>query len=159
MPWSCIAQRHHVYTLFLPLPCLGQYLVSTSLACHVYFMLYSILFLRCFFFCLNFIFLFILYPSCIIILVHIFIYFPPSSWSICLFVTKGGEYRHFYMTLVLFPRERSSIYCTHSEGEKFLKGDAYTKGEKTSFYKKTMFCFVFHYVCFLVFFNGALSYV
>ena len=37
----------------------------------------------------------------------------------------------------------------HSQGEKFHRGDAYIKGEKTTFYKKTLFCFVFQYVCFL----------
>ena len=43
------------HTPLLPLPCLGQYLVFTSLVCHIYFMLCSILFLRYFVFCLNFI--------------------------------------------------------------------------------------------------------
>ena len=45
---SCIALRHHMYAPLLPLPCLGLYLVSSSLACHIYLMLYSIVFLRCF---------------------------------------------------------------------------------------------------------------
>ena len=85
---SCIAHNHLLHTPLLPLPCLGLYLVSSSLACHVYFILCNIVFLRCFVFCLSFIFSFILYPSCIFILVHIFFSFPRSFWSLCLFVSK-----------------------------------------------------------------------
>ena len=69
-----------IYNMFLmSISCLGLYLVPSFLACHVYFMLCNILFLRCFIFCLSFIFSFILHPSCIITLVHIFFSFPPSS--------------------------------------------------------------------------------
>ena len=85
---SCIAHNHLLHTPLLPLPCLGLYLVSSSLACHVYFILCNIMFLRCFVFCLSFIFSFILYPSCIFILVHIFFSFPRSFWPLCLFVSK-----------------------------------------------------------------------
>ena len=85
---SCIAHNHLLHTPLLPLPCLGLYLVSSSLACHVYFILCNIVFLRCFVFCLSFIFSFILYPSCIFILVHIFFSFPRSFWPLCLFVSK-----------------------------------------------------------------------
>ena len=58
--FSCIAHSHLMHTPLLPLPCLGLYLVSSSLACHVYFILCSIVFLSCFVFCLTFIFSFIL---------------------------------------------------------------------------------------------------
>ena len=44
----------------------------------------------------------------------------------------------------------SNDSCAHSQGGKFHRGDANIKGEKTHFYKKTLFCFVFQYVCFLV---------
>ena len=61
-------------------------------------------------FCLLFelYFSFILHPSCIITLVHIFFSFPPSFLSICLFVTKRG-------------RVLSFLYdsCAHSQEEKF----------------------------------------
>ena len=85
---SCIAHNHLLHTPLLPLPCLGLYLVSSSLACHVYFILCNIVFLRCSVFCLSFIFSFILYPSCIFILVPIFFSFPRSFWPLCLFVSK-----------------------------------------------------------------------
>ena len=112
--------------------CLGLYFVSSSLACHVYFMLCSIFF-RCFVFWLSFIFSFILYPSCIIILVHIFFSFPHFSWSLCLFVSKRGR---VYWKVLSFLYDSWS----HSQGEKLyflctfvgresLRGDAYTMGE------------------------------
>ena len=137
--------------------CLGLYLVSSSLACHVFFMLCNILFLRCFIFCLSFIFPFILYPSYILSLfISSFLSFIPLdsfvySWQ------KGGEYtkeytgvyRYFYMTLVHILRERNSISCTFI-GEENHRGDAYTKGENTSLYEKTLFCFVLLYACFLI---------
>ena len=44
---SCIAHSYLLYTHLLPLSCLSLYLVPSSLACHVYFMFCSILFLRC----------------------------------------------------------------------------------------------------------------
>ena len=115
MPWSCFALRHHVYTPLLPLPCLSLYLISSSLACYVYFMLCSI-FLRCFVFCLSFIFSFILYPSCIIILVHIFFSFPHFSWPICLFLTKRGRvFQKVYQKVLSFLYDS----CAHSQWEKF----------------------------------------
>ena len=91
-------------------------------------------------------------------LAHIFFSFPPSTWLFCLFVTKRGEYtglyRHFYMTHVHTLRGSNSISCTFGRGESH-RGDAYTKGDKTFFYEKTLFYFM------LVFslFYGALSYV
>ena len=136
---------------------LGLYFISSSLTCHVYFMLYSIVSLKCFIFCLSFIFSFILYPSCIFILVHIFFSFPRSFWPLCLFVSKRER---------VHQRVLSFLYdsCAHSKGEKFyflctflggerLSKDAYTKGEKTFIIKKTMFC-LFSWLLY-----GALSYV
>ena len=107
--------------------------------------------------CLSFIFSFILHPSCIIFYpCHIFFYFPPSSWFICLFMTKRGSvyFRHFYMNLVHILRGRNSTLCTFVGGE-IHRGYAYIKGEKTFFYEKTLFylmlvflgvlwCFVFY---------------
>ena len=55
------------------------------------------------------------------------------------------------MTHVHILRGRNFISCTFVGGESY-KGYVYIKGEKTYFYKKTMFYFVFHYVCFLVFY-------
>ena len=128
------------------MPCLGLYFVPSSLACHVYLMLYSIMSLRCFIFCLSFIFSYILHPpppSCIIFYSCSFSLLPFDSfvysWQ------KGGEYtgvfRHFYMTYVHILRGRNSTSCTFVEGES-CRGDAYTKGEKTFFYEKTLFCLV-----------------
>ena len=71
---------------------------------------------------------------------------------------KGGEYtglyHHFYMTHVHTLRGRNSSSCAFVGGESH-GGDAYTKGEKTFFYKETLFYLM------LVFslLYGALSYV
>ena len=54
-----------------------------------------------------------------------------------------------YIWLVHILRRRNSTSCTFVGGESH-KGDAYTKGEKTSFFEKTLFCFVFLYACFLI---------
>ena len=82
-------------------------------------------------------------------LVHIFFSFLPSSYFICLFVTKGGDYTdmycHFYMTHVHNLRGRNSTSWTFVEGESH-RGDAYIKGEKTSFWENL----VLLYSCFLV---------
>ena len=73
---------------------------------------------------------------------------------------KGGEYtreytglyRHFYMTHVHTLKENNSTSCTFVGGES-CRGDAYTKGEKTFFYEKTLFYFmlVFLFYFMLVF--------
>ena len=84
---SCIAHNHLLHTPLLPLPCLALVYILFPHPWHVMFILY-IVFLRCFVFCLSFIFSFILYPLCIFILVHIFFSFPRSFWSLCLFVSK-----------------------------------------------------------------------
>ena len=137
-------------------PChaIGLHLVASSLAFHVYFMLCSIVSLRCFIFCLNFIFSFILHPSCIIpLLISSFLSILPFdsfvySWQ------KGGEYtgvfRHLHMTHVHILRGRNSISYTFVRGESH-KGDTYTKGEKTYFLENlVLFCFVLYYAFFLI---------
>ena len=141
----------------MTITCLGLYLVPSSLACHVLFMVYSILFLRCFIFYLSFIFLFILNPSCILSLfISSVLYLIPLA-SFVSSRQKGGEYtgvytevyRHFYITHVHTLRGRNFISCTFVRGES-RRGDAYTKREKTFFYEKTLFLFVFLYICFLI---------
>ena len=98
--FSCIAHSHLMHTPLLPLPCLGLYLVFSFLECHVYFMFCSILFLRCFAFCLSI----ISHSSC------------TSHASLSLFISsylslillgsfvyscqKGGEYTREYRHLV-----------------------------------------------------------
>ena len=59
-------------------------------------------------------------------------------------------FRHFYMTHVHILRGRNSTSCIFVGGES-LRQDAYTK-EEDIFYKKTLFCFILLYVCFLVIF-------
>ena len=58
-------------------------------------------------------------------------------------------FRHFYMAHVHILKGRNFISCTFI-GEENHRGDAYTKGENTSLYEKTLFCFVLLYACFLV---------
>ena len=55
-------------------------------------------------------------------------------------------YHHFYMTHVHILKGRNSTLCTFVGGESH-KEDACTKGEKTSFLRKS--CFVLFYACFL----------
>ena len=132
--------------------CLCHAFVPSSLACHVYFMLCSIfLFLFLFFvffvfvLCLNFIFSFILHPSCFIpLLISSFLSLFPLDWFVYSW-QKGGEFtrkftgvfRRSYMTHVHILRGRNSTSCTFVGGEihrgEIRRGDAYTKGEKTFF--------------------------
>ena len=118
--------------------CLGLYHVPSSLACHVYFMLYSIFFKDVFVFHLSFIFSFILHPSCIL---SLFISYLLSLLPLDSFVYSWqkvreyiGEYTgvfcHFYMTHVHILKGRYSTSCTFV-GEENHRGDVYTKGEKT----------------------------
>ena len=119
--------------------CLGLYHVPSSLICFVYFMLCSIVSLKCFIFHLSFIFSFILHPSCIIFYPYSYILFFPSFLFIHLSIhdKKGGEYTkvyievfcHFYMTHVHILRWRNSTSCTFIEGESHM-GDAYIKGRR-----------------------------
>ena len=61
------------------------------------------------------------------------------------------------MTHVHIHRGRNSTSCTFLGGESH-RGDAYTKGENTSFYEKTLFC-LFYFILVFSLLNGALSYV
>ena len=97
-----------------------------------------------FVFDLSFIFSFILYPSCIIIIVCSFITCLGFSLTLCLFLTKRGrvysrkytsEHCHFYITLVHIRK-----------GRDYHKGNAYTKGDNTLLIRKLCF------VCFLIYF-------
>ena len=143
--------------------CLGLYFVASSLACHVLYALQHF-FKDVFIFLLSFIFSFMLHPSCIIFYPCSYLLFFPSFLLIVLSIRdkKGGEYTgeytglycHFYMTYVHALRGSNFTSCTFVGGESH-RGDAYTKGDKTFFYEKTLFYFM------LVFslFYGALSYV
>ena len=46
----------------------------------------------------------------------------------------------------------------HSQGEKFHREDAYTKGEKTFLFKKTLFCLPYNMLVFSLLYS-ALNYV
>ena len=69
---------------------------------------------------------------------HIFFSFLPSSWFICLFMTKRGRvYWSLPECIVIF----IWLMCTFLRGKNH-KGDAYTKGEKIFFMRKPYFvCF------------------
>ena len=131
MHWSCIAHSHLLHTPLLPLSCIGLYLVSSSQ--HVIFTLCYVAF--CFVLGLSFIFSFISHPSCIIIIVRIFISCPCFSLTLCLFLTKRGRvYSREYTEegSCAYPQgEKFYFLCTFVGGEIFFRGDAYTKREKT----------------------------
>ena len=138
--------------------------IPSFLACHVYFMLCSIL---CF--CLSFEFHFLIHLASLMHhLLPLFIYSFLSLLTLDSFVyswQKGGEctgeytgvFHHFYMTHVHILRGRNSTLCTFVEGESHWE-NAYTKGEKTSFYEKTLFCLFYFMLIFLLLY-GALSYI
>ena len=151
----------------MSISCLGLYHVSSSLACCVYFMLCSIVSLKCFIFLLSFIFSFILHPSCIIFYPYSYPFFFFSSFlliHLSIHNKKGREYtkvytkmfRHFYMTHVHILKGRNSTSCTFIGGESH-RGDAYTKGEKTFFMRKPCFVLFYLMLVFLLIY-GALSY-
>ena len=145
MLWSCIAHctlpplAHTFSTLVMhwSIPCFF------ILAYHVYLMLCNILF--CLLFELHF--SFILHPSCIFILVHIFISCPRFSLILFLFVLKKGESillssipKSFVISIWLLCTFLGGeiLFLVHicrgrdiPWGEIFHGGDAYTKGEKT----------------------------
>ena len=82
-------------------------------------------------------------------LVHILFSFPPSSWFICLFVTKRGR---------VYRCVSSFIYdsCTFV-GRENHRGYAYTKGEKT--FLLCLFFFFFFYaalICFVALITSCL---
>ena len=151
MHWSCIALSHLLHTPLLPLSCIGLDLTVSSQ--HVMLTLY---FVACYFVLgLNFIFSFILHPSCIISIVHTFISCPRFFLTLCLFLTKRGRvyYRecfgvfcHFYMTLVHILRGRNSISHMHiCRGRDIPQGRCiYQGGEDIVLTRKLC------YVCFLV---------
>ena len=118
--FPCIGHASHIATscTHLYYPCHALVYTLFMLACHVYLMLCSTLFVLG----LSFIFSFILHPSCIIIIVCTFISCPRFSLTLCLFVTKRREYTlesipksfcHFYMALVHILRRRNSISRAH----------------------------------------------
>ena len=80
-------------------------------------------------------------------LVHIFFSFPPSSWFICLFVTKRGR---------VYRCVSSFIYdsCTFV-GEENHRGDVYTKGEKT--FLLCLLCLFFFFFFMLLWYALLLS--
>ena len=111
-----------------------------SLACHVYFILCITLF--------EIHFLFILYPSCILILVHIFfislILLDPFFYS----CQKGREYNRESIGLMHIRKGRNSIEEMHI-----------LRGRRHLFMRKH--CFVLFYIMFVYFFfflYGALSF-
>ena len=65
----------------------------------------------------------------------------------------SGVYRHFYMTQEHILRGRYSILCTFVGGESHRE-DAYTKGEKTFHFKKTLICLFWSLFGFFFFFFG-----
>ena len=100
-------QSSHAHTFAtLVMPWSISYFLILSMLCLLYVLQNFVFKVFCLLFELYF--SFILHPSCIITLVHIFFSFPPSFLSICLFVTKRG-------------RVLSFLYdsCAHSQEEKF----------------------------------------
>ena len=98
---------------------------------------------------LNFIFSFVLNPSCIIpLLISFFLSFLPLDWFVYLWQKGGGYtreytdvYHHVFMTHVHILWGRNSTSCTFVRGESH-KGYAYTKGEKTFFWENLILsCF------------------
>ena len=161
--WSCIAHSHLMHKPLLPLLGLGLYLVSSSLTCHVYFILCSILFLRCFAFCFHFI-----SNSCCTIHASLslfffsFISFPHSSWPFCLFMSKRveyiGEYTRESIGLMRIHRGRNSIGKMH-----ILGGRRHIFIRKPFFFTLCLFsCFLydalsyFQFLCFVVLITSCL---
>ena len=108
------------------------------------------------FFVLSFIFSFILHPTCIL---SLFISSFLSLFPLDSFVyswQKGGEYtreytrvyHHFYMTHEHIFTESYSISCIFV-GVESHRGDAYTKGEKSFLFKKTLVCLFYSLFVFL----------
>ena len=136
---------------------IGLYFVPSSLACHVYFMLHSIF--RCF--CLLFELHFLIHLAPLIyhllpLFISSFLSLIPLDSFVYSLQKEGeytreyiGVYHHFYITHLHILRGGYSILCTFVGGESH-RGDAYTKGEKTFFYEKTLFCLVLPYACFLI---------
>ena len=131
----------------MSLSCLRLYLVPLSLACHV---LYALSY-----FCASFSLSSYTPHASSFIFVHIFFFFSliPLDSFVYSWQKRGGytweytgEYRHFYMTHMHILRGENSTSCTFVRGES-LRGDAYTKGEKTFFLRKP--CFICFTLCLL----------
>ena len=115
---SPLAHTFVTFVMYWSIPCFF------ILACHIYLMLCSILF--CLLFELHF--SFILHPSCIILLVHVFISCPIFSLTpLSIGVKKGKSilksFCHFFMALVHILRGRNYFSCTHLQGEKYSIGE------------------------------------
>ena len=116
MHWSCIAHSHLLHTPLLPLSCLGLYLVSSSLACHV--LLYALLLCVFKVFCLLFELLFLINLAP---LMHHYPYsyflFFPSFLLIHLSIRdkKGESILESVMECIVISYDS----CAHSQEEKF----------------------------------------
>ena len=112
---------------------------------HVMFTLCFVAFFKdVFVFLLSFIFSFILHPSCIIFYPCSYLLFFPYFLLIHLFICDK-KWESIPECIIIF----IWLLCTFVEGESH-RWDAYTKGEKTFFFEKTLFCLVLPYACFLV---------
>ena len=116
-------------------------------------------FLRCFFFCLIFIFSFILYPSCIFTLVHFSLFLPSfllihlsicdKKWESILKYT--WVYHHFYMTCAHSQREK--FYLLHiRKGRKLSRRCIYQEGEDIFLSRKPCFVLFYSMLIFLLFY-------
>ena len=127
----------------MSISCLGIYHVSSSLTCHIYFMLCSILF-----FCLSFELYFLIHYASLMhhilpLFISSFLSLLPLDSFFYLWQKEGeytGVFHYFYMTHVHTLRGKNSTSCIFVGGESHRR-DAYTKGEKTFCYKKTLFRF------------------
>ena len=166
--FPCIGHALHIATscthLCYPCHALGYTLfLHPSMSCLSYALQHFILSQV-----LNFIFSFILHPSCIIIFVRTFISYPYFSLTICLFVTKRErvysreytrEFCHFYMALMHILRGEI-LFLVHICRGKDIPYERciYQGGEDIVLIGKL--CFVCVSLClFSCLLYGALSYV
>ena len=163
MPYSCIAHMHLLHASCQPYHAMFYFMLLhhfdllVSLACHVYFILCSILFLRCFVFCFSFNF----HSSC------------TSYASLSLFLSSFLPLLLHGLFVYLWQKRRrvsSFLYdsCAHSQGEKFYLvhicrgrnsiGEMHIlKWRRHLLMRKP--CFVLFYIMFFFcFLYGALSY-
>ena len=124
----------------MSISCLGIYHVSSSLTCHIYFMLCSILF-----FCLSFELYFLIHYAPLMhhilpLFISSFLSLLPLDSFFYLWQKEGeytGVFHYFYMTHVHTLRGKNSTSCIFVGGESH-RGDAYTKGEKTFFFLENL---------------------
>ena len=133
MHQSCIAHSHLLHTPLLPLSCIGLYLTSSSQL--IVFTLYFVAFY--FVLGLNFIFSFISYLSCIIIIIRSFISCPLFSLTLCLFLTKRGrvysrEYNEVFLSFLYdyYANRRNSISHAHLQGKRYSIGEMHIPRER-----------------------------